>query len=62
MYKIVFSSYAPTTGKYYVEIVCDSKEDVQNIPTDFAPSSLVAVADKDCPMYMLNASNEWKEL
>lgn len=51
-----------TGNKVQIEAVLDSTEDVASLPTDCAPGSLAYVADKGVPLFMLNASGEWKEL
>ncbi len=61
-YSIVNSYYAPVPGKYYVEIVLDSKSDLADLSTDYAPGSIAIVPLKDTVVYMLNASHEWKEI
>jgi hypothetical protein len=62
MFKVVNSQFSPTTGKYIIEVVMDSEEDVDYLPTDCSPGSIAVVADEGATSYMFNASGEWKEL
>ena len=39
---------------------CDSKADVNDLPTTYAPNSIAIIADTDLPVAVLNASQEWK--
>ena len=61
-YQITSREGVLSGNKVQVEIVMDSAGDLSSLPTDFAPGSLAMVADKGIPLYMLNASGEWKEL
>ena len=62
MYKITTSQYYPNVGKQYVEIVMDSAEDADNLPSGYAPGSLAVAADDGLPCWMMNASGEWKRV
>lgn len=60
-YKLVDLDWAPGTALVRNGYVLDSADDAASLPK--APTGSVAiVADKDGPMYMVNASGEWKEL
>jgi len=61
-YRIVQKEFNPNTGKNLVEIVLDSDSDLSEVGTDYSPGSIAVVADSGAPSYMLNASEEWKEL
>lgn len=45
---------------YRNEYILDSTADAASLPK-CAPGSVAIVADKDGPVYMVNASGEWKE-
>lgn len=45
-----------------IEAVLDSTADLDDLGTDYCPGSVAIVADKGAPVYMLNASGEWKEI
>lgn len=62
MYSKVVSDYNPLVGKNYIEAVLDSQSDLVALGTDYAPGSLAVVAASGAPVFMLNASSEWKEL
>lgn len=58
-YEII--SQIPAMGDIWRnEIVMDSTADLASLPAS-APGSVAVVADKDGPVYMVNASGEWKE-
>ena len=59
-YKVVNRTYCISTDAYRYEFVCDSAADVASLPKCCA-GSVAIVADKDGPIYMVNASGEWKE-
>lgn len=54
-------SQIPAAGDIWRnEIIMDSADDAANLPAS-APGSVAIVADKDGPVFMVNASGEWKE-
>ena len=59
MYKIVRSEWVDWET-YRYSIICDSEDDVASLPKG-APSSVAIVAAKNGPVYITNASGEWKE-
>ena len=61
-YKIIDSDFYPVAGKYCIEVIVDSANEINNLPKDCSPGSIAIVADKDGKVYMLNASGVWKEL
>lgn len=66
-YKITAAT-AHSDGCATIEAVLDNAADLEalgNADADgnfFCPGSLAIVADTGAPMYMLNASHEWKEV
>lgn len=44
-----------------VELIADSEDDIQKLPTHFAPGSTCLVAD-NAAVYVLSPSKEWKAL
>ncbi len=59
-YKVVNRVFNVNTGAFRYEFVCDSAADIANLP-ECCAGSVAIVADKDGPIYMVNASGEWKE-
>ena len=54
-------SQMPAAGDIWRnEIIMDSADDAASLPAS-APGSVAIVADKDGPVFMVNASGEWKE-
>lgn len=54
-------SQIPAAGDIWrTEIIMDSADDAASLPAS-APGSVAIVADKDGPVFMVNASGEWKE-
>lgn len=60
MYKIISSEWVDWE-LYRNEYILDSAADAAALPK-CAPGSVAIVADKDGPVYMVNASGQWKEL
>lgn len=59
-FKLINKVFCPYNGAERHEFICDSADDVANLPT-CCPGSVAVVADKDGAVYMVNASGEWKE-
>lgn len=59
-YKLINRTYCVHSDAFRCEYICDSKDDIANLPT-CCPGSVAVVADKDGAVYMVNASGEWKE-
>lgn len=55
-----FSTFKQGADDYY-EFVCDSKNDIVDLPTNCAAGS-VAFVIEGSTCYMLNNQHEWKEL
>lgn len=60
--KIVVSEYVPLVKKNYIEAVLDEAADIDELGTDYAPGSKAIAAEKGLPLFILNASGEWKEV
>lgn len=60
-YKIVRQTTDAQSG-VEIKAILDSAADLDTLGTNYSPGSLAVVADKDTPMYMLNASKQWKEI
>ena len=62
--KMVHNEYVPYTGKDFAVFVCDTKEEAEQLGTDYSPGSYAIVADTgdDGGVFMLNASSAWKQL
>ena len=59
MFKIYKSG--DMTMAYVVELVADTLEDKDNLPTTFAPGSTCLVQE-DSSVWMLSPSRHWEEL
>lgn len=66
-YKII-EAIAHSDGCATIEAVLDSAADLEALGVAdadgnfFCPGSMAIVVDTGAPMYMLNASHEWKEV
>lgn len=60
-YKLIAREHNRVANIVTSSFVLDSKEDAETLP-ESAPGSKAIVAEKDGPLYMVNASGEWKEL
>lgn len=49
------------TANNYVEFICDTESDIENLPTDNSPGSTAFVVDT-AKVYMLNNQKEWVSL
>lgn len=45
-----------------ITAVLDSASDLTALGTNYAPGSVAMVADSGAPTFILNASQEWKEI
>ena len=45
-----------------ITAILDAVSDLDSLGTDYCPGSVAMVADSGAPVYMLNASGEWKEI
>ena len=59
--KLTNKTYSAAASDFIHNFVLDSAADSANLP-DCAPGSTAMVADVGGPVYMVNASGEWKEL
>lgn len=59
--KMVGCEWCVIANDHRYSFVLDSDGDVSSLPKCCAGSTAI-VADKDGPMYMVNASGEWKEV
>ena len=59
-YALISNEYTGDLTRFRNEFVIDSTADVAGLPPS-APGSVAVVADKDGPVFMVNASGEWKE-
>lgn len=59
--KKINAEYNPNVGGYVEEFVCDSEDDVANLP-EALTSSTAIVASEGSSMYMVNASGQWVKL
>lgn len=50
------------TSIYVTELIADSKEDVQSLPTHYAPGSSCLVIGPPACVFMLNSEKKWVEL
>lgn len=56
----MYNTFRQKANEYY-EFVCDTTEDIANLPTDCAPGSIAfVVGTSSC--YMLNNQETWVEL
>lgn len=62
-YKILSSeTVAMESGaKPIIEAILDAADDLEALGSNYYPGSVAIVADKDGPVYMLNASGDWRE-
>jgi hypothetical protein len=63
-YKVIggeYNVFSAAPYKVIQDFVLDSASDLASLP-DCAPGSTAIVAAKDGPIYMVNASGEWKEI
>lgn len=60
-YKLIAREYNRVANIVTSSFVLDSKEDVETLPKS-APGSKAITAEKDGPIFIVNASGEWKEL
>lgn len=58
--KLLKQEICDAQGGLVCEYIVDSVDDIVNLPA-CCPGSVAIVADKDGPVYMVNASGEWKE-
>lgn len=49
------------TANNYVEFVCDTENDISNLPEDCSPGSIAFVIE-GAKVYMFNNSKEWVSL
>lgn len=59
--KLINIEWTPGTALFRNTYVMDSAEDAQNLP-DAPTGSTAIVAEQNGPIYIVNASGEWKEL
>ena len=57
---LIKRDWSSEMGKPMDVFVVDSAADTDNLP-DSPPGSIAIVADKSGPIWMVNASGEWKE-
>lgn len=60
-YKLIARDYNRVANIVTSSFVLDSADDAATLP-ESAPGSKAIVAEKDGPIYMVNASGKWKEL
>lgn len=58
-YKIVNENYSPTAGQYYAEVVINDPSDIEFVPTDFAPGSIVISVTSPVVVFMMNLDHAW---
>lgn len=59
--KMISREWCCVRNEYVQSYILDSASDVESLPA-CTPGSTAIVADTDGPVYMVNASGEWKEL
>ena len=57
-----FVTFENNKTVHRIEAVLDSADDLTALGTDYAAGSTAIVADAGSPVYMLNASGQWKEI
>lgn len=58
-YKCISKEWNETLKQYGCQFVCDSTEDIAKLPKCL-PGSTAIVVIEGSPVYMVNASGEWK--
>lgn len=59
--KRIVKEWSAGINDYTYVFIMDSADDFANLPKS-SPGSMGIVADVDGPLYMVNASGEWKEV
>lgn len=60
-YKCIKSEWKNASQDYECEFICDSEDDIQNLPQCSAGSIAIVVAS-GMPTYMMNASGQWVKI
>lgn len=60
-YKIIRTQTNDEQTGVEITAVLDSAADLTELGNSWAPGSVAVVADTGLPVYMMNASGEWKE-
>ncbi len=61
-YKIIRTKTNEEQPGVEIEAILDAESDLEALGTDYAPGSVAMVADTGAPVYMMNASGQWKEI
>lgn len=57
---MAFSTFNYTANNY-IELICDTESDIENLSTEYAPGSIAFIVE-GAKVYMLNNQKEWVSL